>query len=347
MLKYTLILALASCALLVSVNAWMDMTERLKDRVIHAESLLKRGRWLWKNDATDADGSYYLYVNELPERDTYYQPRVQFQTTLCGGGAYLCLESLAIRDYFLTAGYPAGGSKQTTKLERSVYTEDDTRFHWKIMCESDTLEKCKFVPIRFESDNLVMITDNWGGSGHNGGSYDATCGKEDGAKAYFRVHAPNPTDGQVQIFENTNKGNTPQKATYSTTVGVSQTHETSNSLTSTTSVEIGGAFKAVSASGSQSIEKSWTTTDSSTFESAKTIEHTLTIAPRTRVVLKQLKGNYADAFAVATDVYTIEEHPLDSGATRSHTQKISPAKKEVKESEKAMTLRELIKLLEN
>ena len=42
-----------------------------------------------------------------------------------------------------------------------------------------------------------MITDNWGGKGH-GGHYDATCGQDDTAmNAFWRVHAPNPTDGQV------------------------------------------------------------------------------------------------------------------------------------------------------
>ena len=64
------------------------------------------------------------------------------------------------------------------------------------MCESDTLDKCKFVPLRFESEGLFMIADNWGhDDGHDGGHYDATLGKEDGNKAYWRVHAPNPTDG--------------------------------------------------------------------------------------------------------------------------------------------------------
>ena len=47
------------------------------------------------------------------------------QTTECGGGKYLCLEPLSLRDYFLSAGYPAGGSKETVKLEHSFYTEDD------------------------------------------------------------------------------------------------------------------------------------------------------------------------------------------------------------------------------
>ena len=82
MLKNILLLALVSCSLLASVQAMSDMIDRLKNRVIHVESLLQRGRWLMQNDATDADGSRYLYVDPLAERDTYYTPKVQFQVSL-------------------------------------------------------------------------------------------------------------------------------------------------------------------------------------------------------------------------------------------------------------------------
>ena len=30
------------------------------------------------------------------------------------------------------------------------------------MCESDTLDKCKFVPIRFESEGWLMMAENYG-----------------------------------------------------------------------------------------------------------------------------------------------------------------------------------------
>lgn len=57
------------------------------------------------------------------------------------------------------------------------------------------MEKCKFVPVRFENDGWLMVADNWGSEeGYGDGHYDATLGKED-SKAWFRVHAPNPTDG--------------------------------------------------------------------------------------------------------------------------------------------------------
>jgi hypothetical protein len=59
------------------------------------------------------------------------------------------------------------------------------------------------------------------------------------------------------VYQNTNTGTTEQKAQYSTTIGVSQTHETGQTMTSSTSVEIGGAFKALSASASTTIESSW------------------------------------------------------------------------------------------
>ena len=43
------------------------------------------------------------------------------------------------------------------------------------MCESDTLDKCKFVPIRFESEGWLMIAENYGHEdGVNGGHYNAT-----------------------------------------------------------------------------------------------------------------------------------------------------------------------------
>ena len=39
--------------------------------------------------------------------------------------------------------------------------------------------------------------------------------------------------------------------------GVTETHESSNTFTTTTSIEIGGAFKALSASASEEISNSW------------------------------------------------------------------------------------------
>ena len=68
--------------LLTSTQALIDMKERLKDRVVHVETLIHRGRWLWQNDNTDHGGSRYLFIDLIAERDTYYQPRVQFQVQL-------------------------------------------------------------------------------------------------------------------------------------------------------------------------------------------------------------------------------------------------------------------------
>ena len=66
-----------------------------------------------------------------------------------------------------------------------------------MLCESENLEKCKFIPVRFEDDGYLMVADNHGSSGgYSGGHYDATLGK-DLDEAYFRVHAPNPEDGHV------------------------------------------------------------------------------------------------------------------------------------------------------
>ena len=68
--------------LLASTQALIDMKERLKDRVVHFETLIHRGRWLWQNDNTDADGSRFLWIDLIAERDTYYEPRVQFQVNI-------------------------------------------------------------------------------------------------------------------------------------------------------------------------------------------------------------------------------------------------------------------------
>lgn len=297
-----------------STQALIDMKERLKDRVVHVETLIYRGRWLWQNDNKDRDGSRYLWIDLIAERDTYYEPRVQFQTTVCGGGKYLCFEPLSLPNYYLTAGYPPDHPNHVVKLQYSTYVEDDNRFHWKVMCENDKMEKCKFVPVRFESDGYLMVADNWGhDGGYSGGHYDATLGK-DGSEAWFRVHAPNPTDGYNEVFSNTNTGNKTQQAEYSVMIGVSQTESTTHTITSTVSMEIGGAFKAFSASTSSSIEDSWQYASSSTFEVAKTVTHKLKIPGRTKIILKQLIGQYAGEFEVGDDKYLIEEIPLDGGA---------------------------------
>ena len=68
--------------LAASTQALIDMKERLKDRVVHVETLNHRGRWLWQNDNKDSDGSRYLWIDLIAERDTYYEPRVQFQVQL-------------------------------------------------------------------------------------------------------------------------------------------------------------------------------------------------------------------------------------------------------------------------
>ena len=60
-----------------------------------------------------------------------------------------------------------------------------------------------------------------------------------------------------EVYSNTNTGTTEQEAEYSTTIGVSQTQTTTHTITNTVSVEIGGAFKAFSASASTSIEVAW------------------------------------------------------------------------------------------
>ncbi|XP_015759384.1 PREDICTED: uncharacterized protein LOC107338663 [Acropora digitifera] len=174
----------------------------------------------------------------------------------CAGGKYLCFEPLSLPHYYLTAGFPTGApSKYTVKLQYSTYVDNDNRFHWKVMCENDKMEKCQFVPVRFESDGWLMVADNWGkDGGYSGGHYDATLG-QDVSKAWFRVHAPNPTDGYREVYSNTNTGTTEQEAEYSTTIGVSQTQTTTHTITNTVSVEIGGAFKAFSASASASIEQ--------------------------------------------------------------------------------------------
>ena len=52
---------------------------RIINRVIHIESMLTRGRWLVDNSYRDADGSYYLYVDQVSERNTYYSPKTQFK----------------------------------------------------------------------------------------------------------------------------------------------------------------------------------------------------------------------------------------------------------------------------
>jgi len=285
-----------------------------------------------QNDNKDEDGARYLFVDKLPERDTYYTPKAQFQTTRCGDNAWLCLESLSLPNYYLTAGYPPHADKHTVKLEYSTYPEDNTRYHWTIKCDDDTMEKCMVMSRRFSDDAWHMITDDWGGNGHDG-HFDGTLGTDNSKQhAYWRVHAPNPTDGQNQIYENTNTGTVSQLVKYSTKVGVSSSTESSNTVSSSTSIEIGGAFKAFSASASSTISNSWTTTDTKTYEASKTVEHDVTIPPRTRLVMKQLKGNYADEFVVGEDSYTIEEYPLDSGPTRSYKMQGSGGK--VKTSEK-------------
>ncbi|XP_068731564.1 uncharacterized protein [Montipora capricornis] len=312
-----MLVCLILCSFLpASTQALIDMKERLKDRVVHVETLIHRGRWLWQNDNKDRGGSKYLWIDLIAERDTYYEPRVQFQTTACAGGKYLCFEPLSLPNYYLTAGHPTGASKYTVKLQHSTYVDNDNRFHWKVMCENDKMEKCKFVPVRFESEGWLMVADNWGNDwGHDGGHYDATLGK-DVSKAWFRVHAPNPTDGYHEVYSNTNLGTTEQQAEYSTTIGVSQTQTRTHTITNTVSVEIGGAFKAFSASASASIEESWQYASSSTFEAAKTVTHKIKIPGRTKVVLKQLIGKYADMFDVGDDKYQIDEIPLDGGAAR-------------------------------
>ena len=65
-----------------STQALIDMKERLKDRVVHVETLIHRGRWLWQNDNKDHGGSRYLFIDLIAERNTYYEPRVQFQVQL-------------------------------------------------------------------------------------------------------------------------------------------------------------------------------------------------------------------------------------------------------------------------
>lgn len=318
MMKTTVLSLLIACVTLASTQALVDMHDRLKGRVVHIETLIKRGRWLWQNDNKDDDGSRYLYFDELNERDTYYQPRVQFQAMICREAEFLCFESLSLRDYYLTAGFPASASKFTVKLQRSSYIHDDDRFHWKVKCKNEDMNECKVIPARFESDGYFLVADDWGSvKGYAGGHYDATLNKTD-SNSWFRVHAPNPTDGYKQVYSNTNRGSTDQEAQYSTTIGVSQSQSSTHTLTTSVSVEIGGAFKAFSASASASIENSWENSHSSTFEQAKTVSHTLTIPARTTIVLKQLIGSYAGEFDVADDQYWIEETKLDSGEKTEH-----------------------------
>ncbi|EDO40956.1 predicted protein [Nematostella vectensis] len=165
MAKALLLLLVVYSALLISCQAWVDVKDRIKGRVIHLETLLKRGRWLRQIDNKDSDGSRYLFIDPLAERDTYYEPRVQFEV------------------------------------------------------------RTKSPSVQFQ------------------------------------------------------------------------------------------------------------TTQSSTFSASKSVKHVLTIPPRTTIILTQLIGNYAKEFEVGEDKYTIEEIPLDSGATRKRKMPSPPGQPVEEKSE--------------
>lgn len=294
----------------------LDQHDRLKDRIVHVETLLQRGRWLWQNDNTDLDGAYYLWIDKIDERDTYYSPVTQFKATACGeDDAYLCFESISLPRRYLTAGFPAEASKYTVKLQSSTYINDDNRFHWEVMCEDETLGRCKFIPVRFKSDGYMMVADNWGSieAERHEGHYDATLGKDE-SQAWFRVLAPNPSDHYIDVYENVNCGDVDQTVTYTATVGVTQTKTTTNTITTSVSMEIGASFKAFSASISATIDKSWQFAESSAFQKSKSVAHELTLPAHKKVVLSQLTGDYADQFKVGDDKYIVDLSEAECGA---------------------------------
>jgi len=311
-----LLVCLAFCS---SAYAWVDVTDRIAGRVVHFESLRIRGEWVYTSSYYDYDSmSHFVKADPYLERDVAYVPRIQFKASICAS-KYLCFESLELKGRFMYGGYTSETGLKTVLIRKDTYPEADFGNHWIVKCETDAMEKCTLTSRRFENQPLVMIhqfRDDLD-KHQKEGDYYTTLGNPKIDKLepyqYYRIYAPNPSDQMVEMLTVTNDLDAEHIYKRKMTFGVSQTESQSHTMLSSTTMEIGGAFKSFSASASTTIESSWTTESSSTYESKIEMEIDITVPAFSVVKVYQLKGYYTDQFEVFSEVYDVVGEDLKTG----------------------------------
>jgi len=239
----------------------------------------------------------------------------------CDDG-FVCFESvecdpkqgMQFRNRYLEARYPSGGSdgvETLVMLEKDYYPQGEVAARWKVECEASDMQKCTLRPERWS--DMYMCTQYTSAPKDGVDGLYITCCKEMDV-VYFRVYAPPPSDRQVTIYKGTNDGNvTTDPYKKEITIGMECTSSHTETISESTSMEVGGSFKAFSGGVSQSVSKEWSTTTSSTYTASVKTTYTFTIPPRTEMIVTQLLGSYGNVFDVHSENYNYHYTDLDTG----------------------------------
>jgi len=276
-------IALLCCAQ-IAAGGFVDVSQSLVGRVIHVETLRYRGSWL------DAHHTGWMKFTGSPQSLVFGRSWTQFMVKRADRG-YVNLESLRYANKYVDAHH--SGTLRTTY---SNYPQNQIWAQWRIECDNKNLNKCRFYSPRY---------NNYIDAHHKG--YAKLAGY--GYWSLVRVFAPSPADYYQTLLSTENQSSLKQTKSISYMEGITDTTSKSKTISSTTSAEIGGAFKAVSASLSSSLSVEWKTTRTKTFQSSTTLEYTISIPPKTKITLQQLIGTYGP-FTIGAKKFKILSSPL-------------------------------------
>lgn len=295
-------------ALLSTSFGWINVHKRILGRVIHIESTRIRAEYVTISDKHDGQYKYYTNLTSYAANEIPYKEYSSFVIRTCDV-EYVCIGSVVplFSNRYLTAGYPRDEERATIMLLDENYPDGNIEIHFTVECTDDTLTECRVVPRRLPN---MFLVHQWQEGWNTPGAFYATLG--DDTIPYYKwiIHAPNPTEKEVEFFRMYNELDESHEYEESVEVGISDTRTTSHEISHSVSMAVEGAFKATSMSAE--ISQSWQTEQSSTFEKTTTTTLTITIPAKTTVVAYRLVGYYNDQFEVASQAYRVTDE-LKSG----------------------------------
>lgn len=327
-----LFILVCAFAHIYNAAAWINMSDRLKDLVVHFNSIRKdHGKnWLVRSAYKDKDWSYYTRFDEYSDTQVLGTEKTKWLTKDCGEG-YLCFESveyknggMPYRNRFLRASYPKKSNWKLVMLKEEYSPEKDEDYHYqhKVECETEEMTKCRISSRRsgFENDFWCMqYIDNLAPPPPHekkgpDGYYVHYCSQED--LRYWRILAPSPNDQFVQIYNGTNEGHI-KTSSYKKTIeiGMTSTTAVSNTVTQSTTIEVSASFSKFGAGAeagvTQTVGSSWSQSSSQVWSVKIEIEYQFRIEPRSRLTVYQMKGTYGSAYDVFSETYYYQVDYLD------------------------------------
>jgi len=229
---------------------------------------------------------------------------------------------MPFRNQFLAASYPAHpNAKEMVMLREYFSPKTEELLHWKIECENDNLTHCRLISKRWNNLNMCMGTLNDVPNKAPDGYYDHLCdiGHE---ASFWKIYAPTPSDSKTRIYSFENQGSSKQSFERTFTIGMATSDTQTQTITSSTTLEVEKSFGKFSVDASETIDASWSYSSTEVFAAKVTEKQIWVTKPKTKLEVYQLHGSYGGVFSIYADDYVLEETDLSSG-----TKKVTRSKK--------------------